>query len=193
MTFNTIAKWFGVLVLVAGIIRMGMTPAALIWGTDSTPELIIGFTACILMAVCSIGLFLVQRESGKIGLISSLLLMLFNAVTACFVWFLLALNMTAEEIQGQGLGENEFVMVSRILMMIGMFIGTPLFTYATYRAKVFPRSVFYLLLLSIFGPMIPGLGEWGALFWGLSYVGMGYVMITGKFAKSQTINETIAV
>jgi hypothetical protein len=191
MTLKTMGKWFGVLILVSGILRMGMTPTGIIWGTDSPQELYFGFSACILMAVSSMGLFLVQRESGVLGFISCSLLVLFNAITACFVWLLLATEMTGETVQS--IADNEFVIISRILMMIGMFIGTPLFTYATFRAKVFPRWVFYLLLLSIFGPMIPGLELWGAFFWGLSYVGMGYVMVTEKYTNSQSLNETIAM
>lgn len=189
MTLKKMNKWFGILVLLAGILRIGMTPSALIWGTDSPQELYFGLSACILMAVSSIGLFLVQRESGVSGFISSLLMSMGNVVAGCLVWFLLGAGMVGEE--AKAITDPNVLMVSSIIMMLGMFIGTPLFTYATFRAKVFPRWVFYLLLLSMVGPVIPGLEEWGALFWGLSYVGMGFVMITEKYAKTQTLENPL--
>ncbi|MFC5469506.1 hypothetical protein ACFPPD_12305 [Cohnella suwonensis] len=185
LTMEKIFKWLGVLVLLAGITRIGMTPSALVWGTDSTPELLFGFAACILMAASSIGLFLVQRETGAIGFISAMLLVFFNAVTACMVWSLLASGQTGEDLM-QDMGANAFIMFTKIMIMIGMFIGTPAFTIATFRAKVFPRWIVYLLLLSMVLPILPGMEKWGALFWGLSYVGMGFVMVTDGYAKQRS-------
>ncbi|MFD1738017.1 hypothetical protein ACFSCX_15885 [Bacillus salitolerans] len=187
MTLDKIGKWFGVLIILAGFTRMGMTPTSLIWGTDSTQELIFGFAACILMAASSIGLFLVQRESGALGFVSTIAIIVFNAITGCMVWMLLASGMTGEE--ALRANANSFILVSKIIVMAGMFLGMPGFAYATFRAKVFPRWIIYLLLLSFIVPMLPLMEKWGAFFWGLSYVGMGYVMLTEKYAKSQTIKS----
>ncbi|MBW5445566.1 hypothetical protein GE107_05755 [Cohnella sp. CFH 77786] len=180
MSLTKIGKWFGSIVLVAGIARIGMTPTSLVWGTDSTQELSFGFAACVLMALGSFGLFLVQRESGKLGFVSALSLVLFNAVTGCMVWAILAAGMSGDG--NAPFGDNPVVLMTRILIMAGMFLGTPAFAYATFRAKVFPRWIVWLLLLAMIGPMLPGMEKIGAAFWGLSYVGMGWVMITGKYA-----------
>ncbi|WP_156397050.1 hypothetical protein [Paenibacillus sp. Soil724D2] len=79
MTLERVVKWLGFLCLLAGIIRMGMTPSSLIWGDDSTPEVICGFMACMLMAISSIALYMSQsRETGVLGFIAALLLMIGN-------------------------------------------------------------------------------------------------------------------
>lgn len=174
-------KGFGALIVLAGAVRIGMTPTSLVWGTDSTQELSFGFAACILMAVASLGLYLFQPESGKSGFISTLLLVMFNAVTACMVWTLLASGQTGEALMTQDPGL--IVIITKVLIMLGMFIGTPLFTWATFKAKVFPRWTVWLLILSMIGPMLPGLEKWGALFWGLAYVGLGYVMLTRRESR----------
>ena len=62
---------------------MGMTPSSLIWGDDSTPEVICGFMACMLMAISSIALYMSQsRETGVLGFIAALLLMIGNLLVA---------------------------------------------------------------------------------------------------------------
>jgi hypothetical protein len=182
MSMEKLLKWFGILTLAAGLTRIGMTPSALIWGTDSPQELTFGIVACVLMAVCGIGLYLVQmHKSGTVGLLATLSLIFFNILTACMVWTLWTGAGTITQFTEEP--SNLAITVTRIIIMIGMFLGTPAFTVVTYRAKVFPRWVVVLLVLSMVMPVLPSMEKWGAFFWGLSYVGMGYAMLAGKCAN----------
>lgn len=182
MSMQKLLKWFGILTLAAGLTRMGMTPSALMWGTDSQQELTFGIIACVLMAVSSIGLFIVQmHKSGVVGFLAVISLVFFNILTACMVWTLWSSAGSLPDL-AEGTSNLE-INLTRAVIMIGMLIGTPAFTFVTYRAKVFPRWVVILLVLSMVMPVLPGMEKWGAFFWGLSYVGMGYAMVADKCAK----------
>lgn len=172
MKWEQVVKWLGLICLLAGISRMGMTPSAWIWGTDSPQELTFGLIACILMSVGTIATYLVQsKETGVIGFISTLGIIVGNIVITCMVWTVLALGGKTPEDPGV------FVTISRILMMTGTMLGSVVFAIVTYRANVFPRWVVVLQGLMMAAFVLP---EWFAFFWGLSYVGMGYVIWTGK-------------
>jgi hypothetical protein len=73
MNEKQVIKWLGMICILAGITRMGMTPASIIWGSDSTQELTTGLIACILMSVGTIVTYMVQsRETGVTGFITAL-------------------------------------------------------------------------------------------------------------------------
>lgn len=57
MTVERTIKWLGLVCILAGIARMGMTPAGLIYGSDSKQELAFALTASIFMGISSINLF----------------------------------------------------------------------------------------------------------------------------------------
>ncbi|RKN66039.1 hypothetical protein [Paenibacillus ginsengarvi] len=175
MNETRVTQWLGMICLLAGISRMGMTPSAFIWGTDSTPELIFGIVASVLMSVGTIAIFMVQsRETGVLGLISVLAISVGNIATACMLWSLL--QAANQPISQDGLA----LTVLHLLILIGLTGGTLAFTVLAYRAKVFPRWVIVLLVmmpLSMFLPVEDN--KYIAFFWGLSYVGMGYTIWSG--------------
>jgi hypothetical protein len=51
MTVEKSIKWLGLVSILAGIARMGMTPAGLIYGGDSKQELTFALIASILMGI----------------------------------------------------------------------------------------------------------------------------------------------
>lgn len=175
-----LAKWLGVICLLAGLARMGMTPSAYMWGTDSWQELTFGYTACILMTIGTIGFYVVQaRESGRLGLIAALMLTIGNLFTAALVF-------TAFLLEPGERPENLATAVTQIGGMIGMAGGTLLLAIVTYRARVFPRWVAVLhlvMILSLFLPLDDN--KLFALFWGISYVGAGYCIVAGKLNSAQ--------
>ncbi|WNC12947.1 hypothetical protein [Brevibacillus brevis] len=178
MEWRTVVKWLGMICLLAGLARMGMTPCALIWGSDSPQELTFGFIACVLMSVGTIGTYLVQsRETGIVGFGATLLIIIGNIIITSMVWSVFALGSLAPEDPGV------FVVVTRLISMVGTMLGTLLFAIVTFRARVYPRWIVALHVLMMCTLV---LDEWFAFFWGLSYVGMGYVIWTGKFANKIT-------
>ncbi|MGD8188932.1 hypothetical protein ACQCN2_02915 [Brevibacillus ginsengisoli] len=179
MKWEQVVKWLGMICLVAGISRMGMTPCALIWGTDSPQELTFGFIACILMSVGTIATYMVQsKEAGVVGFISNLAIIIGNIVITCTLWSVFAFGGKMPDDPGV------FVTISRMIMMVGTMLGSIVFAIVTYRANVFPRWVVVLQVLMMASFVLP---EWFAFFWGLSYVGMGYVIWTGKVNQQSTI------
>ncbi|MGG1554337.1 hypothetical protein [Paenibacillus ferrarius] len=176
-----VLQWLGMVCLLAGVARMGMTPSAFIWGTDSPQELAFGLVASILMSVGTIVLYLVQsRETGRIGLVTALAISLGNIATVCMLWSTLQGAIPTEETGGIAL------IALRMLMLIGLTIGTVVFAILTYRARVFPRwvvALFALMLLSMVLPIEDN--KYMAFFWGLTYVGMGYAICTGKLQRSK--------
>lgn len=181
MSEQKLIKWLGMICIIAGIARMGMTPSALIWGTDSTQELTTGLIACILMSVGTIVTYMVQsRETGVTGFITTLAIIVGNILTTAMLWSQFAAG-GAEAVLPEGL----LVTISRIFGMVGFVGGTLLFTILTFRAKVFPRwvpALFILMILSMFLPIDDN--KFFAFFWGLTYVGMGYCIWAKKLMGS---------
>lgn len=185
MTVEKVTKWLGFLCLLAGIIRMGMTPSSLIWGDDSTPEVTCGYIACILMSVCSLALYLAQcRETGVLGFITALLIMIGNLMIASNFYGLFAYGFYAKE--------GAFANLTNAVSGMGLLLGTILLAILTFRAKVFPRWMIALFALMILSFGLPGLEKWFALFWGAVYVAMGYIVWKEKYVvkSSAQSNET---
>jgi hypothetical protein len=180
LTTERVLKWLGMVCLLAGITRMGMTPTSIIWGTDSVPELTFGFIACVLMSVSTIVTYLVQsKETGVLGFIASMAMIVGNIVTTCMLWTVFVLGEAPEV-------ENILLTISSIISMVGLMLGTLLFLILTFRAKVFPWWVSGLLLLMLLSIALP-FEEWFAFFWGLAYVGLGYTIWAGKLNKVGSI------
>lgn len=186
MNYETVVKWLGMICLLAGIARMGMTPAAYMWGTDSVQELTVGFIACVLMSVGTIALYLAQsKETGVIGFISILGIIIGNIITSGMVWTILSLGSVPET-------ENLVVLISRMFSMVGLLLGTLVFTIVSFRAKVFPRWVVFLFVLMMGSMALPlEDNKWFAFFWGLAYVGFGYSIWAEKLNKksSKAVSE----
>lgn len=181
MTIERSVKWLGLVCILAGIARMGMTPSGLIWGMDSKAEITCALIASILMGIVSINLYLAQsRETGIFGFIAVLLLSVGNIMLASGFYGLFA--------YGDYPKESLFVNMSTNLSYMGLLIGTLILMIVTFRGKVFPRwytIIFALMLLSL---GIPFLGDWFAFFWGLTYVAMGFTIFTGK-CTNKTVKE----
>lgn len=176
MNVNRVIQWLGMICLIAGVARMGMTPTSMIWGTDSVQELIFGFSACILMSVGSIALHIVQsREAGVLSFIGTLGIIVGNVMTTALVF-------TAFFPGIQEMAEGSAVAaITGMISMIGLTGGTVLYAIVTFRANVFPRWVAVLhvvMLLSAFLPVEDN--KYFAFFWGLSYVGAGLCIWIGK-------------
>ncbi|QJD82218.1 hypothetical protein [Cohnella herbarum] len=183
MITERMIRGLGLGCILAGIIRIGMTPSSIMWGFNSTPELLFGLVACIFMGYVSIVLYTVQsKETGVLGLITVLGIMIGNTLTMPILWaFLHDANF-----------ENETSLVYSVTQLvgsIGILGGAVVLPILTWRAKVFPRWVVGLMVLMLLSMALPW-GEWFAFFWGLSYVGAGYCIWAGKLNRhsSSSIN-----
>ncbi|TVY11269.1 hypothetical protein [Paenibacillus cremeus] len=180
--------WLGMICLLAGLSRMGMTPSSLIWGTDSLPELTCGIVASILMTVGTLAVYLVQsREIGTIGFISVLGIMIGNIAITFMLWSAIL------SIDPASPPDGAVFTLLHLLALIGLTGGTLLFTILSYRANVFPRWVIVLLVMMHFSMVLPvGDNKYFAFFWGLAYVGMGYTVWAGRLNPSKK-NQTTSV
>lgn len=176
MNGEQVVRWLGMGCIVAGVLRMGMTPANLIWGVDSPQELAFGLSACILMAVFSIAFFLVQsKETGVLGFITTLAIMIGNLLTSCVIWGFL--------IYGNYGDETAFLNAATgIVMSVGVLGGAVLLPILSWRAKVFPRWVVVTMVTMLLALALPWTGFF-AFFWGLPYVAMGYCIWTGRLGR----------
>ncbi|CAG7655033.1 hypothetical protein ACFQI7_32920 [Paenibacillus allorhizosphaerae] len=164
MTMDKITSGFGLIAVLGGVARMLMTPGALIWGSDSMPELWAGLIACYLMAIGSIGIYMYEAvRTGVLGFIGCLLLSLGNMMTGCLVWSTI---LKAEP--------SEAALFLPIVNNALMLIGLVLFSFVTFRAGQLPRWAAVMLLIWVFLGFIPALSSWLTLLWGLAYVGLGY-------------------
>lgn len=173
-----VVKWLGVIVIVAGIMRMGMTPAALIWGSDSHQELLCAYIADLLMAIGAIALYLPQmKQTGMLGFAAVFITAIGNIIISGEQYGIWAYGAYAEK----GL----FVNITGMFIGIGMMLGTILLAVVTFRAKVFPlwNVLLFVVMLVSFG--IPGLESWFAFFWGLAYGAMGYTIVTGNYRDKE--------
>lgn len=179
MNLGQLVKTLGWICVLAGIARIGMTPTAIIWGTDSVQELTFGLIACILMSVGTIVTYMVQsEETGGIGLIATLGIIIGNIVTTAMVWTVFVFGGHVE------MPDGPVVTISRVVSMAGFLGGTLVFAYLTFRARVFPRWVAGLqlaIVLSMFLPLEDN--QWFAAVWGLAYVGMGYCIVADRLNK----------
>jgi hypothetical protein len=163
MNVGRISKWLAVIAIISGVVRMVMTPMSLVYGMDSIQEMIPGFTACVLMTIGLIGLYLAQAERlGPLGFISFILLTIGNILVTLGAFLTLA-----------GIPPQPNLIVVNILMMACLVIGSISFAILTIRAKVLPRSgaIFMILfVLMMFSPASSFL----PLAWGLSYIFLGF-------------------
>ncbi|WP_309122248.1 hypothetical protein [Paenibacillus sp.] len=180
MNLQQAIKWLGMICILAGIARIGMTPTAIVWGTDSPQELTCGFIACVLMSVGTIAAYMVQsRETGVTGFITTLAIIVANIVTTAMVWATFAFGADGP------MPEGVLVDVTRMINMIGMMLGSLVFAILTFRANVFPRwvpALLVLMLLSLFLPIEDN--KYFAAFWGIAYVGMGYCIWAEKLNQA---------
>ncbi|WJH33642.1 hypothetical protein N6H14_27075 [Paenibacillus sp. CC-CFT747] len=185
MKETRVIQWLGMICLLAGLSRMGMTPSSMIWGTDSIQELTFGIIASILMSVGTIAIYMVQaRETGVAGFITVMGIILGNISTACMLWPLIQSGATPAEPEGIA------VNILRLLMMVGLTGGTLAFTFLSYRANIFPRWVIVLLVLMLLSMVLPVEdNKYMAFFWGLTYVGMGYAIWRGRLNPSKVLYE----
>lgn len=181
MTLEKMMKWVAVIAIIAGVIRMVMTPMALIYGMNTPPEMWPGFIACALMTIGAFALYLVQAEKiGKLGLIAFLLLTIGNILVTNGAFMTLA-----------GYEPKPELMFINILMMATLVLGSVLFAIVTYRAKVLPRSgaVFMILfVLMMFSPA----GDFLPIAWGLSYILLGYGVLKPK-AEAKTTSTVVNI
>lgn len=189
MNLEKVVKVLGFVAFLGGIARMGMTPSGLIWGMDSTPELICAFAASILMGLSSIALFMSQsQKTGVFGLIAGFLLSAGN--------LMLAATFYGKFAYGDYPQDGLFVNIANSLSYGGLLLGTIILMIVSFRAKVFPRwyGVVFLLMLISLG--LPFLGDFFALFWGLTYVVMGYSIFTGKgirYDSAPTVKKSLNI
>jgi len=176
MNEKQVIKGLGMVCLLAGIARIGMTPSAIIWGSDSSQELTFGFIACVLMSIGTIVTYMVQsRETGVTGFITTLAIITGNIVTTAMVWHSFVSGNPEEN------PDNLLFAITSMISMIGFIGGTLVFTILTFRAGVFPRWVSVLLLLILLTAFLPVDDNiYFPFFWGLAYVGMGYCIFAGK-------------
>jgi len=186
MTEAKVVRWLGMVCLLAGIARMGMTPTSIVWGTDSPQELTFGYIACILMSVGSIALYLVQsRETGVLGFICAFALVAGNVLTTALVFTTFILG------PGQDQPEGLAVTLTGIGNMIGMTGGSLLLAILMFRAKVFPTWVpvlFVAMIASMFLPIEDN--KYFAFFWGLAYVGAGWCVWSGRLKNREQSLDT---
>lgn len=182
MTLEKVVKTMGFICILAGLARMGMTPTSLIWGFDSAQELTTGYIASLLMAIGTVAFFLPQmKETGVWGLIAVLISSIGNIVISGQQYGIFA--------YGSYVKDGLFVGITGAIVGIGMMLGTILIAFITFRAKVFPRwnVILFAVMLVSFG--IPFLQDLFAFFWGLAYIGMGYTICSGKYARKETIGS----
>ncbi len=174
MTDEKSIKWLGLICILAGIARMGMTPAGLIYGGDSKQEITFALIASILMGISSMNLYLSQsQQTGVFGFVATLLLSIGNIILAGGFYGYFAYGSLPKP--------GTFVNIIESLTYPGLLLGTIILMIVTFRAKRFPRwyIVFFILMLLSLG--IPFLGNWFAFFWGLTYAAMGYTIFTEKY------------
>lgn len=180
MDWIRVTKWLGFGCIMAGLARMGMTPTSLVWGFDSVQELSFGFVACILMGITSIAMYSVQsKQTGILGLISVIGVMVGNIITACILWGVLQYGHYGDE-------KSLLRLITTIVSTGGVLGGWVLLMVLSWRAKVFPRWVVATMGLMFLSMAIPWTGIF-AFFWGLPYVIMGYYISSGKLNVSNPI------
>lgn len=181
MDWLKVIKWLGLGCILAGLARMGMTPASVVWGYDSVQELSFGLTACILMGITSIAMYMVQsKQTGILGLISVIVIMAGNIITGCILWGYMQYGHYGDE-------ESILRLITTIISSGGVLGGWALLIVMSWLAKVFPRWVVVSMSLMFFSMAIPWTGIF-ALFWGLPYVIMGYYIWSGKLDLSHSIS-----
>lgn len=169
MSFEKAIRWFAFVAMLGGVIRMGMTPSAYIWGGDSNQELICAFIANILMVFGTFGLYLAQvKESGKFGFIAFAIMELGLILVTCTVWSSML-----------HVSPWEWGIVKAFEITSGM-LGLLLFPIASLRAGVLPKWACLLLMAMLLIGAIPLFEKIVALLWGVSYVGMGYAVWSSK-------------
>ncbi len=176
MEMKQVIKSLGLIALMGGIARICMTPSAYIWGSNSMPELISGFVACVLMGIGIIGVYLYQApRNGVVGLIATLILSISSTLTAALVWN----NML-------GLLPADHGYIAALLPINSMLalIGQLVFGITSIRARVYP--VWALIMFIIFPVVyfIPVIGDLGSTLWGLCYIVFAYYMLQDRVRRA---------
>lgn len=172
MEVNQVIRGLAIISLLGGIARICMAPAAYIWGSDSMPELMSGFVACILMGIGIIGIYLYQApRSGIIGWISVLVLSISSTLTAALVWN----NML-------GLLPEDHNYISTLLSInsILVLLSQIVFSITAIRAGVYPIWNLILFIVYPFIYFIPVVENLGSVAWGLCYIVFAYYILQNR-------------
>ncbi|PYI52576.1 hypothetical protein [Paenibacillus flagellatus] len=168
MPIDKTVSVLGFIAVAGGVARIAMTPAALIWGTDSPQELWAGLIACWLMAAGSLGLFMAQSSrTGVLGLGSALALAFSNMMTGCLVW--------STMVHADPGAVAVLPAVNNALMLAGLVV----FGIVSLRAGLLPRWASVLFFVWPLITFVPALSNYAAVMWGLSYVGLGWPVWRG--------------
>lgn len=169
---------------VGGIARICMAPAAYIWGANSMAELVFGFSACVLMGIGIIGLYLYQTPNvGPLGFAATLLIATSNTLTAALVW---------NNMLGVGPEDHRFISTLLPINTLLMLTGQLIFSVSAIRARAYPL---WCLILFVVYPAIyflPVVSDLGSVAWGLCYIAFGLrVLQDRQEAPSYSRNMSI--
>jgi len=170
MEVKQVIRGLGIIALLGGIARICMAPSAYIWGSNSMPELISGFVACVLMGIGIIGVYLYQTpKSGMLGFISVLMLSVSSSLTVALVWN----NML-------GLEEHDYIAAVQPINSILTLVGQIVFGISAIRARVYP--IWSLILFIVYPGIyfIPAVEDLGSVAWGLCYVVFAIYILLGR-------------
>lgn len=176
MEVANVIKSLGIIALMGGIARICMAPSAYIWGSDSMPELVSGFIACILMGIGIIGVYLYQApRSSVLGLISVLIISISSSLTAALVW---------NNMLGLLPEDHDYISTLLPINSVLTLIGQIVFSLTAIRARVYP--IWSLILFIIYPAIyfIPAVSDFGSVAWGLCYVVFALYILQGRVRRA---------
>ncbi|WP_409345605.1 hypothetical protein [Paenibacillus sp. MBLB4367] len=181
MTVEKAIRFLAFIAVLGGVARGVMTPLALILGTDSIPELYAGIAGSMLLTIGTVGVYLFQAASvGRIGLIAFTILTIGNLFTTVLVSMSMYDAVTGRSSDSMPPAPFDTMIM---LNMIFLFIGFLAFGIVSMRAKKLPIWASIMLLASPITLFIPGIEDWSAALWGLSYVGFGLKAMSVEAVK----------
>ncbi|MFC5701950.1 hypothetical protein ACFPVX_11685 [Cohnella faecalis] len=182
MKVESMTKALAWIAILGGIARIGMSPSAVIWGTDSDQELTFAMIACCLMTIGWFGIHYYQsHKTGVTGFISYVLITLSNTLTTCLVW---------SQIMGSNTGTLKETVLS--INSGAALLGMIMFAIQTVRARIYPVWPVALFLLFPVASFIPLVTEWATTLWGLAYIGFGLYIVADKTVKNKSVYSSVS-
>ena len=176
MNVKQALKVLAVVAILGGIARIAMAPSAYMWGSNSMPELISGFIACVLMGIGIVGVYLYQTpKSGPVGLICALFIAVSSTLTTALVW---------NNMLGVMPDDHAYISVLMPINSLLMLAGQIGFSVSAIRSRVYPL---WSLILFIAYPaiyFIPVVSDLGSVAWGLCYIVFGMYMLQERSRAS---------
>lgn len=191
MNLNKVIRLLAIFSIIGGFFRALMCPLALVWGMNSPQELTAGVLGTLFMGLGIFGLFFsAHKEFGKLGFTAFILYAFGSFVLMGMVFTSLVFAVYDPKVLQMDMPPLP-ILIASPLMMLTVMLSMILLGIAVLKTKVFSKVPAILILLAPILNLIPVVGDFSVLAWGIPFMWFGIEVL--KKSRGNVVVENISI